>query len=156
LRDDPLTQGPKLFARNCANCHRYGGEDAAGLTPKDPEAASDLKGFASREWLMGLLDPNRIGTTQYFGATKFKDGKMSKFVHKEIPTYSAEDKEKLRKVILAMSAEAELRNQHTLDQQDATAIAEGRALLTNNQIRCTECHQFSSSAGRTKVRPRLT
>ncbi len=27
LRNDPATQGPKLFARNCASCHRYDGHD---------------------------------------------------------------------------------------------------------------------------------
>jgi ubiquinol-cytochrome c reductase cytochrome b subunit len=142
LRNDPLTQGPKLFARNCAGCHRFGGNDAAGIVPKDPPAASDLKGFASREWLTGLLDPTRISTTQYFGGTKFADGKMARFVHKDVATYSAEEKEKLRKVILALSAEAALDRQRTLDAADATAIGEGRALLLNNQVRCTECHQF--------------
>src|SRR3954471_8845522 len=25
LRDDPFTQGPKLFAKNCASCHRFDG-----------------------------------------------------------------------------------------------------------------------------------
>jgi ubiquinol-cytochrome c reductase cytochrome b subunit len=142
LRDDPLTQGPKLFARNCASCHRYGGDDATGFVSKDVEAASDLKGFASRQWLTGLLDPNRIDTPQYFGGTKFKDSKMSKFVHKDLAGYSAEDKEKLRKAIMAISAEAGLKSQHALDQQDAAAIEQGRALLTGNQVRCTECHQF--------------
>jgi ubiquinol-cytochrome c reductase cytochrome b subunit len=142
LRNDPLTQGPKLFARNCASCHRFDGHDGTGLVSKDPEAASDLKGFASREWLTGLLDPTHIRTPQYFGATKFKDGKMAKFVEKDVTGYSAEDKEKLRKVIMAISAEAELGRQKGVDQRDGPAIEEGRALLINNQVRCTECHQF--------------
>jgi ubiquinol-cytochrome c reductase cytochrome b subunit len=142
LRDDPLTQGPKLFARNCATCHRFNGHDGTGLVLKDKQAASDLKGFGSRDWISGLLDPNRIDTPQYLGATKFADGKMARFVHRDVATYSAEDKEKLRKVILAVSAEAKLRAQHSADEHDAAAINEGRALLTNNQVRCTECHQF--------------
>src|SRR5207247_6043967 len=33
LRNDPLTQGPKLFATNCASCHRYDGHDATGNIP---------------------------------------------------------------------------------------------------------------------------
>jgi ubiquinol-cytochrome c reductase cytochrome b subunit len=142
LRRDPFIQGPKLFARNCATCHRFGGQDGTGLVPNDAPSASDLKGFASREWLTGLIDPERISTSAYFGATKFKDGKMARFVHRDVATYSAEDKEKLRKAILALSAEAQLKSQRTADQRDATLIAEGRSLLTSNQVRCTECHQF--------------
>ena len=60
LRNDPFTQGPKLFAKNCASCHRYDGHDGTGGQPTDPQTASDLKGFASRPWLSGLLDPARI------------------------------------------------------------------------------------------------
>jgi ubiquinol-cytochrome c reductase cytochrome b subunit len=142
LRNDPLTQGPKLFARNCASCHRYGGTDGTGVAVKGAPAASDLKGFASRDWLSGLLDPARIDTPQYFGATKFKDGKMAKFVHKTMVDSSADEKEKIRKVILAISAEAHLDGQRSADEHDANPIAEGRNLLLNSQVRCTECHQF--------------
>jgi ubiquinol-cytochrome c reductase cytochrome b subunit len=142
LRNDPLTQGPKLFARNCASCHRFDGHDGTGLVPKDAQAASDLKGFGSREWLTGLLDPKRISSTQYFGATKFADGKMARFVHRDVAKYTGEETEKLRKVILAVSAEAKLPAQRASDAQDAAGINEGRALLTSNQVRCTECHQF--------------
>jgi len=141
LRTDPLTQGPKLFAQKCAGCHRFGGHDGTGVAMRDPQSASDLKGFGSREWLTGLLDPDRIGTTNYFGGTKFHEGKMAKFVHKDVAKYTAEQKEQLRKVIAAVSAEAQLKSQLALDQRDASVIAEGRALL-QNEMRCTECHQF--------------
>jgi ubiquinol-cytochrome c reductase cytochrome b subunit len=30
LRNDPMTQGPRLFARHCASCHRYDGHDGLG------------------------------------------------------------------------------------------------------------------------------
>jgi ubiquinol-cytochrome c reductase cytochrome b subunit len=141
LRNDPLTQGPKLFAQKCAGCHRFDGHDGTGVVPKDPESASDLKGFASREWLAGLLNPNRISTTNYFGATKFHDGKMARFVKKDIAGYTPEQKEKLRKVIAAVSAEAQLKPQLAADQRDAALIEQGRALI-QNEMRCTECHQF--------------
>ncbi len=142
LRNDSLTQGPKLFAHHCASCHRYGGHNGVGAVPKEPEAASDLKGFASREWLSGLLDPERIRTPQYFGATRFKDGRMARFVHQTVAAYSPEEKEKLRKVIVALSAEAKLKSQIDADRRDEALIAEGRSLLRNQEIRCTECHQF--------------
>ena len=54
LREDPFTQGPKLFAQKCAGCHRYDGDDGLGGHPQSPQSASDLKGFASRDWLAGL------------------------------------------------------------------------------------------------------
>ena len=38
LRADPKSQGPRLFARNCAPCHRYDGHDGTGrkVTFKEP------------------------------------------------------------------------------------------------------------------------
>jgi len=141
LRNDPLTQGPKLFSQKCAGCHRYEGTDGMGRIPKDPQSASDLKGFASREWLAGLLDPQKIASTNYFGGTKFHDGKMSRFVNKDIANYTPEQQEKLKKVILAVSAEAQLKNQLAADQRDAAAIQEGRTLI-QDEMKCANCHQF--------------
>ncbi|MDB6018535.1 MAG: putative menaquinol-cytochrome c reductase cytochrome b/c subunit [Pedosphaera sp.] len=141
LRNDALTQGPKLFAKNCASCHRFDGSDGTGQPVKDPQLASDLKGFGSRAWLTGLLDPERISTTNYFGGTKFKDGKMSKFVKKEVAHYTPEQKEQLQKVIAAVSAEAQLKSQLGVDQQEAAMIGEGRTLLRET-MKCTDCHQF--------------
>ena len=141
LRNDPLTQGPKLFSKNCASCHRFGGHDGLGIPVKDPASASDLQGFASREWLAGLLDPQRIGTTNYFGATKHKDGKMVGFVNKKVGKYSAEQRDNLKKVVAALSAEAQLNSQSSLDVRDTAAINEGRTLLAG-ELSCAECHQF--------------
>jgi ubiquinol-cytochrome c reductase cytochrome b subunit len=142
LRTDPLTQGPKLFAKNCASCHRYDGHDGLGSRPKDPQSAADLKGFASRAWLTGLLDPGRVGHTNYFGGTKFKDGKMVKFVKKDVAGFSPTEQEQLKKIITAVSAEAGLKSQRDADQRDPSIIAEGRTLLASEKMRCTECHQF--------------
>lgn len=141
LRNDPLTQGPKLFAAECASCHRFGGEDGLGNVPGDAQSASDLKGFASREWLAGLLDPARISTTNYFGATKFKSGKMAKFVHEKVASYSPEKQGQLKSVIAALSAEAQLKSQLAADQRDTAIIEAGRGFL-QNELSCTDCHQF--------------
>jgi len=141
LRNDPLTQGPKLFSQKCAGCHRYNGTDGLGRIPKESQSASDLKGFASREWLSGLLDQNKIVSTNYFGGTKFHDGKMSRFVNKDVATYTPEQQEKLKKVIFAVSAEAQLKSQLAADQRDAAAIQEGRTLI-QEEMKCANCHQF--------------
>ena len=141
LREDAYSQGPRIFARSCASCHRFDGHDGLGKVPTEAATASDLKGFASREWLAGLLDPDRIGTPHYFGGTKFADGKMIKWVKKNVPKYSNEQKEQLRKVIAALSAEAKLKSQEALDARDTADISTGRALVSGD-INCTECHQF--------------
>src|SRR5438552_9091217 len=141
LRNDALTQGPKLFAQQCAKCHRYDGHDGTGNFSQDLQAASDLKGFASRDWLTGLLDPEKISTTNYFGATKFHNGKMAKFVKNKVANYSAEQKESLRKVVIAVSAESGLKSQLASDQHDAVIIEEGRVLL-RTETKCVDCHQF--------------
>lgn len=141
LRNDPLTQGPKLFAKNCASCHRYEGHDGTGHVPGDRQAASDLAGFGSRAWLAGLLDPTRISTTNYFGATKFANGKMSKFVKKDVAAYTPGQKEQLLKVIYAVSAEAKLKTQSKDDGRDAASIVAGQGFLKDS-MKCTDCHQF--------------
>jgi ubiquinol-cytochrome c reductase cytochrome b subunit len=141
LRNDPMTQGPKLFAEKCSSCHRYDGHDGTGLIPKDPQSAPDLKGFASREWLSGLLDPEKIATTNYFGGTKHANGKMVRFVKRDVAEFSAEQKDALRKMIAALSAEAQLKSQLAADQRDSGLIELGRALI-GKESRCIDCHQF--------------
>jgi ubiquinol-cytochrome c reductase cytochrome b subunit len=141
LREDPFTQGPKLFAQKCASCHRFDGHDALGHVPAEPQSAPDLQGFGSREWLAGLFDPEQIGATHYFGGTKFRDGRMARFVRKQFTDATPEKLEQLRKVIAALSAEAELPSQLADDARDVVLIAEGRDLI-RDEMRCTDCHQF--------------
>ncbi len=140
LRSDPLVQGPKLFVRNCASCHRYDGNDSMGGQPKDKQTASDLKGFASREWLAGLLDPAKVDTANYFGASKHKDGEMVKWVKKNVPTFAAGDKEQLRQALVALSAGAGLKAQKEIDARDAGIITAGAKILPGHDVGCIECH----------------
>lgn len=143
LREDAFTQGPKIFAKNCASCHRYDGHDGLGRKLKDAPTASDLKGFASRAWLSGLLDPEKVDTRQYFGGTKFKESKMVKFVKKEVPKMITEQPDKLRMIIAALSAEAQLKGQRLGDQKDLELINKGRDLLRKGSP-CVDCHQFQN------------
>lgn len=142
LRNDPLTQGPKLFARNCASCHRYDGHDGLEGIPKEPPSASDLKGFASREWLTGLLDPKRISTAHYFGGTKFADGKMVRFVKKDIAALDEAGRARLADAIAALSAEAGLKSQRDVEQRESARILAGKKALSSRPLRCTDCHAF--------------
>jgi len=142
LRGDPFTQGPKLFAANCASCHRYQGHDGLGVVPDDEPSASDLSGFGSRAWLAGLLDPERITTEAYFGGTEHARGRMARFVQRSIAGFTDAERADLAKVIMAVSAEAALPSQAVADSADATAIAEGLELMTREPIECTRCHTF--------------
>jgi ubiquinol-cytochrome c reductase cytochrome b subunit len=154
LRNDAFTQGPKLFAKNCAPCHRYNGHDGTGRPVNDLQSASDLAGFGSRVWLAGLLDPQRVSTTNYFGGTKFKDAKMAKFERKEVAHYTPGQKEELTKVIAAISAEAGLKSQANADKRDAANIAEGRTLF-KDVLKCADCHEFGAK-DETATAPSLT
>jgi ubiquinol-cytochrome c reductase cytochrome b subunit len=59
LRLDPMTRGADVYAAQCLTCHVLDGEGE--------RAAPDHTGFASREWILGLLyDPQ---ADHYFGKT---------------------------------------------------------------------------------------
>jgi ubiquinol-cytochrome c reductase cytochrome b subunit len=142
LQNDPLTQGPKLFARNCASCHRYDGHNGLGVVSKEGQTAAELKNFASREWLAKFIHPDHIATSNYFGGTRFKDGKMVRFVKRDVAKFTAAEQEQLKKVIAAVSAEAMLPSQSEADRRDRAMTEEGRQLVSSEAMRCTECHQF--------------
>jgi ubiquinol-cytochrome c reductase cytochrome b subunit len=144
LRNDPATQGPKIFAKNCASCHRYEGHDGTGLKGKEVASAADLKGFATRAWVAGMMDPEKVATAHYFGGTKFSEGKMVKFVKQKVGKYTDVEKAQLQKAILALSAEAQLKSQKTLDAQDTALIKEGQAAIKND-LGCVDCHRFHNT-----------
>ena len=147
LREDPKTQGPRLFVRNCASCHRYDGHDGMGVAVNDPQSASDLKNFGTRQWLAGLLDPAKVDSAHYFGGTRFKAGKMVKFVKSDVAEFTPEMRTQLYKVVLALSAEAKLGSQSALDAKDASLIEEGKKLVISAEMNCTECHSYREEKG---------
>jgi ubiquinol-cytochrome c reductase cytochrome b subunit len=142
LRHDPLTEGPRLFARYCAACHRYDGTDGLGQPCREKQCASDLKGFASRAWLAGLLDPATVASPNYFGASALREGEMVDYARSTVAAFTPEQKTQLQQVIATISAEAKLNSQRDLDARDAALIEEGRRMLADRKLRCTECHQF--------------
>jgi mono/diheme cytochrome c family protein len=91
LRKDPVTRGPKLFETKCAVCHTYvpppGLSDTVKfespkdkVTGKETAKAGDLAGYATEEWIRGLLkepsDPKYFGRTKLTGMTKWKQRVM--------------------------------------------------------------------------------
>ena len=166
--DDPETQGPRIFQRNCASCHSYLDPEGHGISgpqqPKyylrteeeveavGPDAAPNLYGFGSREWLRGLLDPARVDSDDYFERTDRTE--MIGFVHDELADLNEADQQALEKLILAVSAEAMLPYQVEADRQDAAAIAEGRTVFAEHEwvdSTCATCHQFRGLASEDEV-----
>ncbi len=142
LRNDPLTRGPLLFADRCASCHSYDGHDGLGNELAEPPTAPDLRGFASREWLAGLLDPAQVATPRYFGGTEFAGGRMVRMVQSRIADFDDEERAALARLVKALSAEAALPGQAAAETADRAEIEEARALLSSESMGCTECHDY--------------
>ncbi|NIP96862.1 MAG: DUF4405 domain-containing protein, partial [Akkermansiaceae bacterium] len=107
LRTDPLTQGPKLFAQNCASCHTYDGHDGMGRERTEEQTAADLHGFANREWVAGILSPESFKHPDFLGATKLiEDSKMLEFLEEDLSELDEVDKADVAKMVVALSAEA--------------------------------------------------
>lgn len=142
VRRDPWLMGPRLFSQHCASCHRYEGHNGLGEVPADPPSAADLAGFASREWLRGLLDAERITSPHYFGGTAHVDGKMVRFVRRDLARLDEEDRAKLPAAVAALSAEAALPAQREIDARDQALIEQGRKSIRGEPFYCVDCHQF--------------
>lgn len=145
LREDPKTQGPVLFVM-CADCHAV--TTAQGDHPPKAGTAPDLHGFASREWIRGLLDPKQINGPKYFGNTKFRGKQMATFVKE---TLSELDTAEIDCIAAALSAEAALPQQRQADAADRDKIAKGLKLIRGD---CTGCHIFHGAG--TSAGPELT
>ncbi len=141
LKEDPSTVGPRMFAQHCASCHRYDGHDGLGGVSKELASAPDLKGFGSRAWLAGLLEAGRITNHTYYGGTRFRDGKMVKYVTTKLPKKHAADPSALGEMIAAVSAEAGLPGQAAADARDGALIEKGRTHVRET-FGCTDCHAF--------------
>jgi ubiquinol-cytochrome c reductase cytochrome b subunit len=147
LRNDPVTQGPKLFKKHCAVCHAFGADEPGG------KKASDLSGFGSEAWLRGLLA--NPGDPKYFGHTKLEGMKnwRARDVAKERAKWRKNDgdEEAKRKIAdqdadfntiakwLAQQAQPKARRDAALDKK-------GRELFDDN---CASCHAFGGEGGKT-------
>ena len=167
--EDPYLQGPKLFAQNCASCHNYQNTDRVDQEGPDPNlsalvnqgpTAPNLFGVGSRKWIASLLDPQQIAGPHYFGyqgSPFVGDGEntdMVDFIQECFgedlePEKRKEVEEAMQKIVVALSAEAQLPAQQEADKKDKKAIAAGRALmeggladLVESGMSCTDCHTF--------------
>lgn len=136
IREDPRTEGPRLYEQQCLSCHNYSAAKDQQMVSETPSAA-DLYGFATREWLRGFFDPQQIASQKYFGNTRFAAGVMVRYVQERFSKLPKEDQEA---VIAALSAEARLPSQREIDRRDARVIARGREIIAGQE--CARCHRF--------------
>ena len=139
LRNDPVTQGPRLFSRHCASCHSHSDPQGAGVIAPD-SSAPNLYGVGTADWILGFLDSQRIVSDDYFGRTKFRDSDMTQHIQGLFPDDGTEDsstkKEELKAIATALAAEA------GFEPHDSELAVKGRESLKANRSGCTDCHQF--------------
>jgi quinol-cytochrome oxidoreductase complex cytochrome b subunit/mono/diheme cytochrome c family protein len=135
-----LALAERLFAQNCQICHTRG-----NLAAKRPTAPS-LTGFGSRQWVAGVLDPEKVAGSDYFGNTRHKAGDMAGFVKEDLAAPEGDAKTNLEAIIVALSAEAALPSQAEADKkaEEDKTLEKGRAAMTESfgNYACTDCHKF--------------
>ena len=134
MREDPKAQALAVITRQCLSCHSYTDSQGRGYQPLAP-TAPNLHGFASRQWITGLLDKDKIVSPHYFGNTELKEGDMVTFVQDSMADLGEGAAEK---IAAALAAEAG----YPVSEKEQPLIEEGRALLQDESIGCAMCHKF--------------
>lgn len=162
LKDDPLIQGPKIFKRQCASCHRYDGHDGLHQVPmkeiekdghktqeEEPPTAADLVHFGSRDWISGVLTDYHKTFAPLANAgekgTRFLKGEMADWVTSNTEALNkpenAESKKALVEFLVAQSERADY------GPYDPQLVATGREIFKSGKLAngsltasCSECH----------------
>jgi ubiquinol-cytochrome c reductase cytochrome b subunit len=130
LNNDPLTRGADLYAQNCTKCHVLDGQGE--------NEAPVHTGFASREWILGMLhDPQ---DPRFFGNTKIDDMKSMEKLGDE----------KLKAVTEFLYAEA----QEPTDPPLAAALVKSGEEVFRDK--CMDCHVYKGEGADTFDGPDMT
>ena len=162
LRNDPLTQGPKIFAKRCASCHWYNEHDGTGQTvlvegkPADPTAA-DLGNFGSKVWVKKILMDYETVFAPTRNTTKdgtnlgelFLDDEygMAGWVKENKAVLKMdENKEALEGLVEFLTAQS---GREDLGSYDPKLVAVGRDVFENGTLNkgeftanCVDCHDI--------------
>ena len=156
VRGDALSQGPKLFAANCASCHGHidpQQADAQALLAKT--SAANLHGFGTQAWVRGLLDPEQVAGPGYFGNTAHKEGEMVNFVQHDLTDRAIWKPEDIAAVIAGLAAEAGVTHGETTVAPEVALVERGRVLLASSE-HCGSCHTFRDNGTAAGSAPDLT
>lgn len=157
LRDDPVTQGPVLFAQFCSGCHGYDGHDGMGGALVAEPSAPDLGKFGSREWIKtSLVDfttqfaplGNVSEESEYAdAASTILEGDMASWSsdHAEIFAERADELNALVEYLAAQKIPL-------ADDIDESLLEKGREIFANGTLSgdaemslCIDCHEFQES-----------
>lgn len=172
LKTDPLTQGPRLFARHCSSCHRYDGHDGTGrlivvtegegkhkTTKAVPPQAPDLGKFGARDWAKEVL----VNYHELFAPLKnltlenknigerFLAGDMANWVTENKAALTdpanADDLKALAEFLVQQSGRKDL------EPVDATLADAGKAVFSTGKLKngalsssCADCHDPGNGA----------
>jgi ubiquinol-cytochrome c reductase cytochrome b subunit len=146
LRNDPKTQGPRLFAQHCASCHDHVGPDGQGIKAQKA-SAPNLYDFGTVRWIAGLLDPKQVAGPGYFGGTAFHNGTMVRFVQGGLKEQRQSVGEKeFQQLLAGLAAEA--------TGAPPEAVRKNLTQLLED-FTCTDCHHFHGK-GKPGKAPDLT
>jgi ubiquinol-cytochrome c reductase cytochrome b subunit len=137
LQSDPKTQGPKLFKKHCSSCHDFSGGTDADIKAEDV-SAPNLFGYGTRKWVAGWFDAKSIAGDDYFGKTKFRKEQMVEFLEEAYTDLDDDEKTDVESMVIALSAQANLKSQAAQDKADKDRIEEGNEMLVDE---CTDCHK---------------
>lgn len=164
LKQDPFTQGPRLFARACSSCHHYNGHDGTGrlivetrldghhkvTTPVEPSAA-DLGNFGSREWIQNVL----VDYQTVFAPLK-NSPEGARFLEGDMASWCNDSKEVLTKPENAESLKAlveflyQQSGRPETGEVETPLVATGKSIFTSGELpngqtlssACTDCHSM--------------
>lgn len=162
LRSDPMTQGPRLFAKHCAPCHHYQGHDGRGrvLAELDPETgkqvaslplAPDLGDLGSADWMRRVVldfatHMAPLKNAPWFGKEEGihpDESEMADWSGDRVALASLENKPNLDALIEFMLSETGRPNL----KLDAAKVNLGKQLATEGTWAgaiegkaCTDCH----------------
>ncbi len=169
LREDPFTQGPRLFAKHCKGCHRYDGHDGRGRliyagTPDGGQVraaatAADLGQFGSPAWMESVVVDysNHFSALKNAGWFKNADGQdvldpdeseMADWSGDAESLGSEENAQNVAELVAFLVAQAA---HNTRDgkavKHDTAAVDRGRTLAVEgdwagaiNGTSCADCH----------------
>jgi ubiquinol-cytochrome c reductase cytochrome b subunit len=154
VRSDPFIQGPKIFAKQCAGCHRYDGHDGTGRVPKEEATAADLGNFGSPDWMRAVLTDYRTVFAPLKNAVwqgenvgdKFLEGDMADWSEENAEALTkAENQESLDALLAFMVAQAQ---RDDLPQPDSERVEQGKEVFEFGDLAdgnalssaCADCH----------------
>ena len=162
LKQDALVQGPKLFKRHCASCHRYNGHDGleqramkevevAGVKSmvEEPATAADLGSFGSRDWVRNLLTEYHVTFAPLANAGE----KGARLLQGEMAAWSKENGDILKKpensdtLVALVEFVVAQSERHDFSPYDPKLVATGKEIFKSGALasgtftaNCADCH----------------